>query len=555
MIVEVFPDGEVPEVARPVARVRVAVVVARDRHPHGLYPRAVSTTPSRPPWSAVSTSLARFDPTLTEARVRELHRERATSREKRKKADKTLAVGLTAALRELAGPWYGYGPWNVSNGVIVRESPQRFVRLEPAPRRRTLDERIADDTRLTLEAIERLMGLLRAFVPHAREDSRDGAPLDRAVSLTRAIDGVFDAAIVRSAGTFGWARYAADGIAWVLEARELATPERLAMLAALEQPDSLSNADLISPHRRFEFARTIAAAVFELDPAALRGALGTPFRLKLLAPERARLQEAREAVKDVKDPRVAWDTLVARGLIPLAFADDPTRSYHSGNRGIFSTPPTVAACVAVASDIPGIRRAEAIAGELNARLRPWGVKPCEQIVWHFTSRETVQSRTQGAPAGLRDVLEILAQVVEPAWAPNGTRYSIEEHVRDLIAWEVAPPGTSTRTWAALEEARAEVARTLQPLHTGGTLWSFDLLWKAAVSWPLLAQAGCTVPGRVFPGAWALYPRARRPRSTDGTLARFADLPDPFVPLLALWETGYVVGPIGQTLTLLGTVPG
>lgn len=526
-----------------------------DRPPRSLYPRSVSTVPSRPPWSAVSASLARFDPALTEARVGELHRERATSREKRKKAEKTLADGLTAALRELAGPWYGYGPWNIDNNVIMREFPQRFVQLGPEPRRRTLEERVADDTRRTLEALERLMSLLRAFALYAPEASRDGAPLDRATSLTRAIDGVFDAVIVRSMGPFGWARYAADGIAWVLEARGLATPERLAMLAALEHPGCLSDAELLSPHRRFEFAQTIAAGVFGLDPAALRDALGTPLRLKILTPERARLEEAREAVKGVKDARLAWDTLVARGLIPLAFADDPTRLYHSGNRGIFSTPATVPACVAVASDIPGIRRAEAIVGELIARLRPWGAKRCEQTVWHFTSFETIQSRTQSYPAGLRDVLEIVAQTVEPGWAPDGTAYSMEEHVRDLITWGVAPPGTSVRTFTAIAEARAEVSRTLQPIRVTETLWSFDLLWKTAVTWPMLAAAGCAVPSRNFPSSWAPYRRTRRPRTSDGSPAYFADLPDPFVPLLALWETGYTVGTsTPDAVTLLGVAP-
>lgn len=509
----------------------------------------------RPPWSAVSASLARFDPTAAEARVRELYRERATSREKRKRADQTLRDGLTAALREPAGPWYGYGAWSYPNDVIVRGSPQRFIALGPEPRRRTIEERVADDTRRTLEALERLMSILRAFAFYARENTPDAPPLDRAVSLARAIDGMFDAVFVRSMGIFGWTRYVADGIAWALEARGLSLSDHRATLAALERPAPAATLELASPHKRFEAAVTIAAAAFAIAPAALHAAIGTPLRLKLLTPERARLGEAREAVAGVKDARVAWDTLVARGLVPVAFADDPTRAYHSGNRGIFSTPPTVAACVAVASDIPGLRRAEAIAGELIARLRPWGVKPFEQTVWHFTSRETVRSRMQFAPTGLRDVLETVAQMVEPGWSPDGTPYSLEEHVRDLIAWEVVPPGTPVRVWTAIAEARTEVARALQPLDVTGAFLSFDQLWKAAVTWPALVEAGCIVPSRVFPGAWEPYGGTRRPRSADGSLMCFADLPDPFAPLLALWETGYAIGTIARgSVTLLGLVP-
>jgi hypothetical protein len=51
-------------------------------------------------------------------------------------------------------------------------------------------------------------------------------------------------------------------------------------------------------------------------------------------------------------------------------------------------PPTVAACVAFASDPQGIATAEALAREVAARLRPWLGTVAEHVVWRVAERYT-----------------------------------------------------------------------------------------------------------------------------------------------------------------------
>lgn len=105
----------------------------------------------------------------------------------------------------------------------------------------------------------------------------------------------------------------------------------------------------------------------------------------------------------VTDPREAWEALAARGVIPASWVEDPRRAFHDGEERSLRTfrsggvrfdhvdrtailaphPPTVAACVALASDPEGVTTAEAIAREVTGVERVvWYVMPSWVVAEH-----------------------------------------------------------------------------------------------------------------------------------------------------------------------------
>jgi hypothetical protein len=109
----------------------------------------------------------------------------------------------------------------------------------------------------------------------------------------------------------------------------------------------------------------------------------------------------------ITDPAEAWEALATRGVIPDAWAGDARRAFactcekgwrydtYTGPkigslchdcRGLTSVGPLahpagIAACVALASDTPGILAAEALAREIVARLATWNAPRPQATVW------------------------------------------------------------------------------------------------------------------------------------------------------------------------------
>lgn len=110
---------------------------------------------------------------------------------------------------------------------------------------------------------------------------------------------------------------------------------------------------------------------------------------------------------EITDPREAWELLATREVIPLAWLDDPRRRFvcatcrgdgvHYQTRdggarntpydcpacagGMIQHPPTVAECVAFASDPAGVMTAEAIARQITG---------CERVVWRVEPRAQIE---------------------------------------------------------------------------------------------------------------------------------------------------------------------
>lgn len=151
---------------------------------------------------------------------------------------------------------------------------------------------------------------------------------------------------------------------------------------------------------------------------------------RILRPARTRLAAARATTAGMTDPRAAWEALAARGIIPPSWLADPRRGFQglcgvchgrldgdvclacTGQGDTFEPWPTsVRLAVALAADVPGVSRAEALAATDPRR---------DRIVWSLADYDQV----------LRTAAYLRAAL--PAMAPDG---------RALLAtgYATAPP--------------------------------------------------------------------------------------------------------------------
>lgn len=106
------------------------------------------------------------------------------------------------------------------------------------------------------------------------------------------------------------------------------------------------------------------------------------------------------------DPAEAFETLIARGVLPQSFADDPQRAFVHTDRpddgwgdtrdALTPHPPTIPDLVAWASlGAAAILRAEELARETVRRLRPWGAPQTERVVWCVRTLSNMEDEGQG----------------------------------------------------------------------------------------------------------------------------------------------------------------
>lgn len=126
-----------------------------------------------------------------------------------------------------------------------------------------------------------------------------------------------------------------------------------------------------------------------------------------LNPRTGSTLEARAAVPKDGDPREAWETLAARGLIPADWIDHPRRAFvidarravaaglatvatptvrvpGQGPAVLLSSPPDPLVAFAIGRDAAGVATAEDLARELVARLAPFAPKGSPQpdrVAW------------------------------------------------------------------------------------------------------------------------------------------------------------------------------
>jgi hypothetical protein len=213
-----------------------------------------------------------------------------------------------------------------------------------------------------------------------------------------------------------------------------------------------------------------------------------------------------------------WETLAARGVIPDGWASDGSRRFYgTQGRGL---PASGRAALVFASDPEGITQAEALGREVAHRLAAWVVPRSPQPVWKVASREELASVTDMLPGGkaLRAVASVTGEPVERLVYQAALAQATPRRRRSLAGANVP----SVLPIEVLAQALARSAALYRGRCAGFTFGATVRLAEGEVA---------------VPDAWQ-----GRPLSA---------LPDPFEPLLRLWNMGYGLWDINhRAITLL-----
>jgi hypothetical protein len=239
---------------------------------------------------------------------------------------------------------------------------------------------------------------------------------------------------------------------------------------------------------------------------------------RLGRPERPRLAEARAAVEHCTNPQDAWETLAARGLIPLEWLAPGRRWFlpeypprNDVQSAMSDRPRSVEDCVAFASDYAAIHAAEALAREMSHALSVWGATAPTILCWRVARRPLI-----GAFA---------KPFVTPADAARG-------------ALGLDAPAVDA---AARVAVQAILDATGDLLDVSKSLFTSNYAGRAVYA---AARArGLPIRGLVA-GSYAYH---SVPAALVGRT--FAEVPDPFEPLFALLALGYSVDDSEIRLTL------
>lgn len=252
-----------------------------------------------------------------------------------------------------------------------------------------------------------------------------------------------------------------------------------------------------------------------LRPAARANPAQPPpiHAVRVASPRWPRLREAKETAARFQNTREgarrAWEACAAASLIPTSWVDDALRTFGASTSG-WPHPPTLSGVVALAADADGAAQAEAFLEQHRAAAAPWqsGGEP----TWGAEVRWWVgRTVPRGSWSGLvfRPASIATLHALEVAGAPGGapTEGRMAEVTRAVrvarLADSMGEAPAPNALWSLLSSCLVEHAR-----------------WRAA------CDAGLSVLGHHGPAVKGV---------------RFADLPDPYAPLLALWSTGFLPG--------------
>lgn len=255
---------------------------------------------------------------------------------------------------------------------------------------------------------------------------------------------------------------------------------------------------------------------------------------RLMRPRRSDPWPVRKLLRGITDPAAAWAALVPK--LPAALASSPSRAFQppfvlpkpdeppaapSPGRDVSPLPRTLPACLAIATDADNMLAAEAHAREVVKRLAPFGVTPRANVLWTFVPE------WPGADQGGAFLLNAVAMSLQRA-ADEGSRpdFSMRAAFSDgagKVQAELAHHADSPLALRLCEPFLDACGRASQ--------------WKRACELELRVPRYEYAPGKFVPA--------------EGK--PFAELPDPFEPLLALMLLGYwMSGATDDALVLVGT---
>jgi len=502
----------------------------------------------RPRWESFAADLAAFRFDAVEAPLRALCAARATGAVRQGGAQGAFLTRVEALLRPALGSWYGWRDWFVTSDAFLMGRTSRRAAIDQLPNtgRGDVNARVEAAMLVLQQRVGAFVDLLRTCAPASGEPRGAGGC---ATALAQTL------ATLSSIATPRWRGVAEDLAAWSLQARGLAVDEPALATAAARLPDDA----LRSCAGRYDAAAALAAAgagATREDFEATR-----PWLSRLYRPMSLRAAEAREAVAGRRAARDAWEALATRGLIPAGWVDDPAREYAVGGGAPSPHPPSASACVLLASDAPNVLRAEALADEALARLRPWGLAASGPRRWVFLRRSW---RVTAEPPRLTGVEAIVALVrAFTSIAPGEVLYD-REHWQSRVESQwgevrsiglTAEDGDHHNVHVAAEALLAppNLLRTDHPTAEGA-LASLGLVARC---WSALRKSSLRLPTRTqLARLGARLPRAAvLPTGPNGAPPRLADLSDPFEPLLALWSLGYALRGSSRTpLALVALLP-
>jgi len=516
-------------------------------------PRPSPTPPSpadyvaprvRPRWEDFSAHLPAFTFDAIEAPLRALCAARATGAARQGGAQGAFLARVEALLRPSLGGWYGWRDWFVTSEAFLMGRTSRRAAIDQLPNAGLGDvnARVEAAMQVLRRWVDTFVNLLRAGAPTADGPLGAGGCATKLAQTFATLSGI---------AATGWRRVTEDLATWSLQARGLAVDEAALAVAAARLPDSA----LRSSVGRYHAAVTLVVA----GAGATREDLEStrPWLSRLYRPTALRAAEAHEAVAGRRNAREAWEALATRGIIPAAWVDDPAREYAVGGGATCAHPPTTGACVLLASDVPGVLRAEALADEALARLRPWELTASGPRRWVFLRRGVRVSLEPPRLTGMETIVELVRAFTG---VPRGDVPYDREHwwTRLKDQWsEVRALGLATED-ASDDAVRAAAAELLTPPSVlrndhptaEGALAS---LGPVARCWSALRKTSLRLPTRaeLTQLGVRLPPAAALPTRPGRAPPRLADLPDPFEPLLALWSLGYALR--GSTRTPLALV--
>ena len=167
-------------------------------------------------------------------------------------------------------------------------------------------------------------------------------------------------------------------------------------------------------------------------------------------------------------------------------------------------PPTVAGCLAFASDVAGIEAAEALAREVVARLRVWRAAQPSRVVW----------RVIGGPPRV---------AWSRGWLEWPTVFEVDDFDAgiDPVAERVLGERFGDRTHATTSAVLSDLSHR--------RLWD----WRA--------RRGDRLRTPALERLEAMLLKSMLPAAVDGRT--FAEVPNPFGPLVGIWRLGYALDEI------------
>jgi hypothetical protein len=223
-------------------------------------------------------------------------------------------------------------------------------------------------------------------------------------------------------------------------------------------------------------------------------------------PESSALQTELDSLDHKRDKlsngKTAWESLAARGLIPMHWVDDTRRSFHLGSHSDLKSHPSSKMSVLLAAHVSGITTAENLARETVSRLSHLGRPVPDRVLWkmgvHLPRNEQEQfgeTILGDKRTGVADIPVTLQIEGHGGWVP----YRLARCISNHIWWE-------------------------QAAKNG---------WR-------VSDVGLRNVQRQFPNNLRVSPIINE--------RLFSELPNPCEPELQIWEVGYAL--IGLTAEYL-----